>query len=663
MKYNLIIFCLFLLFQNFINAQIQSSVVPDSIMNLSDDSLKIELLLKTGQQKRDPVVQIKFYKIASEIANTTENRTQQFRILSKIAVTHFIGGNIDSLIMFCDEALKLRKKYHIEISDDLLSAVYNNIGLGYFYLKDYSKALDFHLKSLSIRENILSDKLSSTYNNIGLVYMDLNKSVEAIEYFDKSLVIKRKNKDYKGIANTLNNLGLVEKRRWNYNKSKIYFNESLIISKELKDIGRISNVLNNLGKVATHEGNFDAAFNYYSDGLKLVKQQGNNLLIARVNNNIAEMYLFALLPEKALKFLNKAFEQEKIHNITIEKKTTYELFYKCYAYLSDSKKTSFFYEKYKHLHDSLELEKTKIRVEELMAEYQSEKKEREIKLLKQVNKVEAMKLQRIRSQQKWILGSSVFLLFSIAILFWLYRERMKTNEKLSALNSTKNKLLTIIGHDLKNPLIAFRSITQSLSINLEQMDKKSILYFVGKLDKSSNQLYLLIQNLLDWTQNQSGKLISNPTYFDLNLLIHEIFQLFKISADRKNIVLINKTPANSNVHADIKMTQTIFRNLTDNAIKFTPVNGKISISCVEKERKIVISIKDSGEGISIQEQDMLFIENKSKEINKTSSQKGTGIGLILCKELLAHQGSDINVFSKPGEGTTFSFSLTKSSHG
>jgi len=234
----------------------------------------------------------------------------------------------------------------------------------------------------------------------------------------------------------------------------------------------------------------------------------------------------------------------------------------------------------------------------------------------------------------------------------------KNNElKLIELNATKNKFFSIIAHDLKSP---FNSIIGYSELLLEQINGKNYEKTGEIADiilQSSNRAMDLLMNLMAWAQSQSGKMDFNPVSFDIISLINEVTLLLNDTARQKSILIINKLPPNIQVNADYEMISTVLRNLISNAIKFTQPEGKITISASDKQNQVIVSVSDTGVGISKERIDNLFTISDGYSTPGTQNEKGTGLGLILCKEFVNKNHGKIWVESKAGTGTTLYFSL------
>ena len=233
------------------------------------------------------------------------------------------------------------------------------------------------------------------------------------------------------------------------------------------------------------------------------------------------------------------------------------------------------------------------------------------------------------------------------------------NKKLTELNATKDKFFSIIAHDLKNPLGLFLSTTQYLTDNIDNFEKAEMKEFLQITQKSAENLVDLINNLLQWSRSQSGRIEVYPTIVYLKSLVELNFDLVKDMASNKGLKLINNIDDDTKVYADENMVNTVFRNLIANAIKYSNNEGNITISVVSNEDTITTLVEDQGVGIEPQNISKLFRIDVNYFTRGTDNEEGTGLGLILCKEFIEKNKGKIWVESVPGKGSTFSFSLPK----
>ena len=233
-------------------------------------------------------------------------------------------------------------------------------------------------------------------------------------------------------------------------------------------------------------------------------------------------------------------------------------------------------------------------------------------------------------------------------------------KEIKHLNATKDKFFSIIAHDLKTPFTGLLGLTEIMYNQYDDLDKDEFKEYIKLLHENSKITFNLLQNLLAWSTSQKGKIICNPENFPINQIISENITLLENPANEKEIELTNNCENGIIVFADKNMILTVLRNLISNAIKFTPKKGKITVGCKQIDGKNVqISVTDTGVGISEENIPKLFsIEQNFKTIG-TEKEKGTGLGLIVCKEFIEQNNGKIWVESEEGKGTSFMFTISK----
>ena len=242
------------------------------------------------------------------------------------------------------------------------------------------------------------------------------------------------------------------------------------------------------------------------------------------------------------------------------------------------------------------------------------------------------------------------------------KNRIEENEqKLQELNATKDKFFSIIAHDLKSPFNSILGFSDLIQESVSNNDYDQIALMSKMLNKAARQSYDLLNNLLEWSRTQRGKSEFNPLYYPLTDIINSTVNVLSLTANQKNIK-INIEIDEVMVFADYNMIESIIRNLISNAIKYTYENGEIVIRALEKEHEIEIAVIDNGMGMKKDIQDKLFNIGEDVVSFGTNNEKGTGLGLLLCKEFVkAHKGK-IWFNSEPELGTTFFVSLPKNSN-
>jgi PAS domain S-box-containing protein len=239
-------------------------------------------------------------------------------------------------------------------------------------------------------------------------------------------------------------------------------------------------------------------------------------------------------------------------------------------------------------------------------------------------------------------------------------EALKQSEhKLKELNAAKDKFFSIIAHDIKNPLGTMVGFSDLLINHYDNLNQEQRMESIKGINESSNRLFKLLENLLEWSRSQTGRIDFNPEEIDLSYIVNSCIILLRESAAAKNINLFSEIKQGTQVFVDVDMITAVVRNLISNAIKFTPIDGDIKIITMENDDALTICVSDTGIGICDEDLDKLFRIDISHTTPGTASERGTGLGLILCKEFVERHGGNIWVESQEGEGSTFKFTLPK----
>jgi signal transduction histidine kinase len=232
----------------------------------------------------------------------------------------------------------------------------------------------------------------------------------------------------------------------------------------------------------------------------------------------------------------------------------------------------------------------------------------------------------------------------------------ETNRKLTVLNATKDKLFFFFSHDLKNPFSSILSFSEILLAKFQDLADDKKLKFIQVIHDSSQRVYSLLENLLQWARTQTGNIQFNPEVFDLNEVVDTNYDLAKDILDEKEIAFTKNSPKNILIFADRNMINTVVRNLLGNAIKYTE-KGAISVNITRKGNFAAVNVTDSGTGISEAKMTNIFEIEQEKSTTGTKGEKGSGLGLLICKDFVQKNGGEITVKSVQGKGTTFTFTL------
>jgi len=235
----------------------------------------------------------------------------------------------------------------------------------------------------------------------------------------------------------------------------------------------------------------------------------------------------------------------------------------------------------------------------------------------------------------------------------------KYSEELKELNSSKDKFFSIIAHDLRSPFYGLLGLTGIMKNDFDKLSREELEAYINEIQSSTSNLFSLIENLLDWSRMQTGKYPYNPEVIKISEIVSEIVNVLQYNANSKSISINNDLKDQElYVLADEPMMRSLFQNLLSNAIKFTPEGGNITLSAEWLINDFVeLSVKDTGLGISDENIPKLFRLDEFFSTPGTNMERGSGLGLMLCKDIIEKHGSELIVESKLGKGSRFSFKL------
>lgn len=232
--------------------------------------------------------------------------------------------------------------------------------------------------------------------------------------------------------------------------------------------------------------------------------------------------------------------------------------------------------------------------------------------------------------------------------------------QLKELNASKDKLFSIIAHDLRSPFHALLGLSELLATEIEEFSREEITKFAAEMNNSLKNQFKLLENLLEWSRLQTGGMQYSPVTCNLLEKVNEVTSLLLGNALKKNITIVSSVSPEIFVLVDMNMLQSILQNLLANAIKFTRPGGNIEVTASSRDEKMIsISVKDTGVGISPNSLHKIFRTDSTVTTLGTENEKGTGLGLLLCKEMIEKHGGTISVESELEKGTTFFFTLPK----
>lgn len=696
---------------SFVNAQSKIDSLKIELHNVSSGNSEISLLIDIAIQYVDVNSDSAFEYLISAKSKLYEApnlfNEAQYHMAYGLYLTR--TNSIDSAI----HQLKTSYGLFFEIDSlQRLARIKSLIGNCFDESQKYDSALFYYNVSLKMTDSIENKSLlAANYNNMGNVYDGLGDYENALNHYFSALSLFRELKKHQEIAIALNNIALININLNNIDKSISFLNEAIQINIDYDNMFHLCMNYNNLGIAYKTIHDYENALQFFTSAASIADKAGFEMFTAQSNHSIGSVFLLKNKYELALKYFEKSLsmcreigivegEVFNLVNIGIvysrtndyisakkyfltaldlvqnDLRTTLTIYEELFRLNEESGKFNeavVYYKLYESVKDSLINIENTILLNEIQSKYESEQKELENQKLKDENKLQEFVIFRQR-----ILVFIAALIASIAILLliMIVSIRKKRKERIALLqaknklisesslqlkesNTTKDKLFSIIAHDLRSPFTSLLGFSSLLKEEAESGNFENVVSYSQQLSSVATNTYELIDNLLNWTRSQQNSIKPNPNPLNLFELVSKIVQSIQVKANEKKISIITNIDETTEVVADKNMLQVIFRNLLSNALKFTYNGGKITIECEEKPDLFVISVADNGEGIESEIMDNLFLDNSGYSTIGTENEQGSGLGLMLVKDFAQRIGGTIWVESTPEKGSIFSFTIPK----
>lgn len=576
------------------------------------------------------------------------------------------------------DQIKTIRYYDLSIHHSMIANNHRALGAVYSDLSNllrsngaYEKSLEYIFKAREHyqKAGFLEGEAWILYL-IGIVYNNIGLYEEArLSFLEAEIIYRELSKDdgvMRGVAITLDQLASVNTKLNNTMQARDYISESLQLHNESNSKFGLSTSLKYLADIELHEGNYREALTYLDSSLSL-KKEINNITgyasIYRVYGLLfieLEQYYRALDSlQIGLKYANENNQLEHIMDI-------HELLSDIYYLLGD-------YEKAYHLRtsqtliaDSLYSASTTRNLLQMETLLQIEDKEKIIRELEHENHIQDILLSREKSIRKYLTGIAALSLIIVLLLIYLYYDKIRAHKLLKKskayvdeINASKDKLFSIIAHDLRGPYNSMFGFLNLLQKNSATFDTEKTKEIISYMQVSVQKSYSLLNNLLEWSRTQTGIMQFNPVSLQMKDVLTEVLDILSEQIKHKNIQLDHSSEPLS-LTADHNMLQTVLRNLITNAVKFSYPGGKINIGWQKDNEYLRIWVSDNGIGIAKESQKRLFRIAENYHIEGTEGEKGSGLGLIICKEFVEKHGGRIWVESETGKGSTFYFTIKQS---
>lgn len=575
----------------------------DSIGNCVIDLFKQEKYLDCYNLAKD------LYSLSKEADDTT----LVFNSLYYMGFSNQRMGNMEKAIDYNMQAYEVSQSLH---RLDLQSSILNNIGNVYMVNDEDSVAAVYFEKSIMIEKKLGESRrsqLAVRLGNVSTAYMKLGRCEDAISAAEEGLRIDKEIGRPNKIAIRLNQLGDVYMACGRLQDAIECEREAYSYFEEAGSKYGMSIVLHSLGELKYETEQADSAIIYYENALLLAKEIDNKLLIQKIS--------------KSLYKVNKEIDPM----LAIE-----------------------YLEKHISLKDSIFNERNQQMLNDFRIKYSTREKELEVEIHKK-------RIEYDRQILKLTSLTIILLIIALVLLIINGLSRKRRNAVLLELNNIKNRSISVLSHDLKNPVIAQKMVLNHLYENYDEISDDDMKMYIAALTDSVNSLEELLVNMLEWTKFEMKRMEYKPINFDIrDICFNEVVPLFNTIAQKKQITIRECDVKLDSyiVYSDIRMISAVLRNLVSNALKFSPDGKEVVICFNDLGNKIKVVVKDYGVGIP-EDKVKLLLSGKSFTTLGTKGEQGSGIGMDLINKMLHQCNSELNIKSVVGEGSEFSFELKK----
>ncbi len=671
-KRKIFLLMLLVLAFNFIQAQKTKDSLISAIRTLEihpnfteKDTSYVNLLSDLGSElryyKTDSLLLLS--KKSLKISKTIQYAKGESRALFNLGNYHSDKGNSSKAIAYLEKSLQKAT----EIKDSLFTVrIHNDLSGEYAYNGNYAKALTGYLLSIEQAEKLNDLKMLSIINeNIANLYASQKDYKQALEFYKK---VKKINTDIGNeiySAETMSNMASVYADMNELEYAMFNVNASITIFEKHEIIDWLAFAYEIKGKTYLKQDDHKWALYWYRQSEALHKKIEDERGRIDLYNGMAEAYFGIGKDSVSKHYAMHAYDISSKLKFKEGTKKCANTLYKISKKGKDYAAALTYHELYSRLSDTLSRNENKKSLTMLKTKLEYDKQKRD--LIEESEKA-------LAQQKKYVYAALAILSIFLIITFLVRRNEniqkklnieLKANKEglekserdLREINETKDKLFSIIGHDLRGPIGAFQGLLKLYRDG--EIKQKEFLEFIPKLGADLDHISFTLNNLLSWGQTQMNGAITKPSVISLDGLVSDNINLLSEIASSKSIKIVSRLSANTLAWSDGDQIDIVIRNLLSNALKFTPENGMITIGAAEKNNHWEIFVRDTGVGMDKETQEKIFAENSSHTTYGTNNEKGTGLGLSLCKEMVEKNDGNIWVESIPRKGSCFYFTLPK----
>ncbi len=598
----------------------------------------------------------------------SSNATDRASVLKQLSRTSFETGDYVSAIQYLNQEVNIHPGNNDSIS--WANAQYS-LGMVYSVVRNFDEALKHGLIAREFFENNrMFPQVANSCINLGYIFNELKKPDQAIENYQRALFILEDQKTQQGMEASYLNLGALSDKSGDLDKARKNFEESQSITRKINNSSLVA-VYSNLGVLFLNKQDMVKAEEYLDKAFLMAREFNNQEQMAIAQISLGSVYFRTGRKAEAYRAIENGIglaRKLKLRALTMD---AYAELARVSMSLNQPALAYNFLDIYAKIKDSLNNEQINSQINSIQTRFEVSRKELESERLLRENLEQSLRIERDQNSRIAMILAFVVIIVLMAIFFKKYYfkarsvgELKETNQlvevqkaELEQLIQTKDRFLSIIAHDLKNPftsLLGFADLAYTEFDEITDQEKKS---YLGIIRQSSQHIYSLLENLLTWSRAQSGRIDFNPESVNLHEVVDSSIELVRTASENKHISVFADFNQDVVVKADKNMLSTVLRNLLSNAIKFTPSEGSVTVSCKSSNGRAVLSVSDTGVGLDQDELSRLFKIDGNLKNPGTNNETGTGLGLILCQEFMNIHKSKIIAESTPGKGSVFSFSL------
>ncbi len=615
---------------------------------------------------------VEYFKKAAAIRSSVGDSVGLGTSLNNTGFVFWANSRFDSALVYFEKALVIREKQSNK--ENLLSTL-NNIGTIYYQWSIYDKALDNYRRVLELSKAASdTSNESNVLSNIGLVYLKTQQPGSAREYFREALKYAAMIDDQNRIGYALTNLAssFLES---NVDSALFYYKKSLQVYKDIGFIGGQLLAIEGTGRCYSKSNRLKEAKEQFEEVVRLASEE--KILLRKAYG----LHYLGTIENKFGK-ISKAIKLFKQSNDLANEISVKEIQVDNYKYLSEIyEKTGNITKAYRATKSYLTY-KNELENKEIHRRLAASKKQFETE---RINRM--MEAARYENEKQGIvlifsIALIILLVVTLAVLYRIHLKRVKAHKLLEERNAliesqkeelfqvnvglreltkTKDKFYSIIAHDLKNPFISLCGYTEILKNEFHELSDKEKIEYISELETVTRKTYGLLENLLDLSSQKSGKMVFKPELFNLRNNSVQVIEIARSQAKSKGVKIINKISPDIEVHADKSMIETVIRNLLTNAVKFSHTGGDVKLDASEKEEEVTVLVEDNGIGMDEQTVKNILEDNAILSTRGTNDEKGSGLGIEICKEFVKSNKGKFSVESESGKGSIFYFTLPKTS--